>query len=93
MASSQVIFLSHSGADTEGARDLKRRLLASPEAREKGLKVWFDKDALKPGQWQAQIEQAINADATAFVVYVGSSGVILVNYERAGAVQTGTVAQ
>ena len=71
------IFLSHSGADTEAARELKRRLLASPDAQKAGLKVWFDKDDLRPGgQWQPQIEQAIKNDATAFVVYVGSRGVI-----------------
>jgi WD40 repeat protein len=70
------VFLSHSGADAESARELKRRLLASDEAKASGLKVWFDKDDLRPGeQWQSQIEQAIN-DATAFVVYVGSLGVI-----------------
>jgi hypothetical protein len=71
------VFLSHSGADTEAARELKRRLLASPDAQTAGLKVWFDKDDLRPGgQWQPQIEQAIKNDATAFVVYVGSRGVI-----------------
>ena len=70
------IFLSHSGADTEAARQLKRLLLASPDAQVAGLSVWFDKDAWRPGeQWQPQIEQAI-ANATAFVVYVGSRGVI-----------------
>jgi TIR domain len=70
------IFLSHSGADSDAARELKRRLLESPEAREAGLKVWFDKDDLKPGgSWQPQIEQAI-ANATAFIVYVGSKGVM-----------------
>ena len=70
------IFLSHSGADSEAARDLKRRLLAAPDARAAGLRVWLDKDDLRPGgQWQPQIEQAI-ANATAFVVYVGSKGVM-----------------
>ena len=72
-----LVFLSHSGADTEAARELKRRLRASPDAKAAGLKVWFDKDDLRPGgQWQLQIEQAIQEDATAFVVYVGSRGVI-----------------
>jgi hypothetical protein len=74
---SPFVFLSHSGADTEAARKLKRRLLDSPNAREAGLKVWFDKDELTPGKdWQSQIEQAIEKDATAFVVYVGSRGVM-----------------
>ncbi len=70
------IFLSHSGADTEPARELKRRLLAGPAAQAAGLKVWFDKDDLRAGQWQPQIEQAIVNDATAFIVYVGSRGVV-----------------
>jgi hypothetical protein len=76
-STSPFVFLSHSGADTEAARELKRRLLDSPDAREAGLKVWFDKGELRPGgQWQPQIEQAIEKDATTFVVYVGSRGVI-----------------
>jgi TIR domain len=71
------IFLSHSGADTEEARELKRRLLASPEANRAGLKVWFDKDDLKPGtSWSAQLAYAIQNEATAFLVYIGSSGVM-----------------
>jgi hypothetical protein len=36
---SPVIFLSHSGADTEAARELMRRLLASPDAMAAGLKI------------------------------------------------------
>ncbi|MBV8105584.1 MAG: TIR domain-containing protein [Hyphomicrobiales bacterium] len=73
---SPLIFLSHSGADTTAAQELKRRLLESPDARAAGLKVWFDKDDLRPGgQWQPQIEQAI-ASASSFVVYVGSKGVM-----------------
>jgi hypothetical protein len=66
---SPFIFLSHSGADSDAARELKRRLLECPDARTAGLKVWFDKDDLRPGgQWQPQIEQAIQAEATSFVV-------------------------
>jgi hypothetical protein len=41
-ATSRCLFLSHSGADTEASRELKRRLLESPEARDAGLTVWFD---------------------------------------------------
>jgi WD40 repeat protein len=54
-----LVFLSDSGADAEAARALKRRLLASPDAREAGLKVWLDKDDLRPGTpWSAQIADA-----------------------------------
>ena len=71
------IFLSHSGADTEAARKLKDRLLAAPDAHAAGLKVWFDKDDLRPGgQYAPQIEVVIEREATAFVVYVGSKGVV-----------------
>ena len=70
------VFLSHSGADTEAARKLKDRLVAGPDARAAGLRVWFDKDDLRPGTpWSAQIAEAIQK-ATAFVVYVGSGGVM-----------------
>jgi hypothetical protein len=74
---SPFIFLSHSGADTEAARELRRRLLTSPDAKKAGLKVWFDKDDLKPGTpWSAQLADAIQNNATAFLVYVGSRGVM-----------------
>jgi TIR domain len=71
------IFLSHSNADKPAAIELKRRILASPAAKEAGLTVWMDKDDLRPSvvHWQAQIEEAI-ANATCFVVYIGSAGVI-----------------
>lgn len=48
-----ILFLSNSGLDTETASELKRRLLASPDAKAAGLEIWFDKDDLLPGQgWQ-----------------------------------------
>jgi adenylate cyclase len=71
------LFLSHSGADTEAARELKRRLLDSPDARAAGLRVWLDKDDLVAGQsWQAQLERAISEEATAFALHVGANGVV-----------------
>ena len=76
-ATSRCLFLSHSGADTEAARELKRRLLENPAVRDAGLTVWFDKDDLSAGSgWQEQIEVAITRQATAFAVYVGSKGVM-----------------
>jgi hypothetical protein len=67
-----LLFLSHSGADTEAARRLKARLEAA------GIPVWFDKDDLVPGTagWQAQLERVIQQEATAFAVYVGSRGIV-----------------
>ena len=71
------LFLSHSGLDTESARELKRRILESPDARHANLTVWFDKDDLPVGpDWQERIEIAITREATAFAVYVGSRGVM-----------------
>jgi tetratricopeptide (TPR) repeat protein len=72
-----VLFLSHSNLDTETARELKRRLLASPEAQAAGLEIWFDKDDLLPGQgWQEQLEKVIATGSTAFAVIVGTRGVV-----------------
>ncbi|MFB9982644.1 TIR domain-containing protein [Mesorhizobium kowhaii] len=72
-----LLFLSHSGIDTEEARELKRRLEESSSGREAGLKVWFDKDDLQPGQtWQSQLEAVLTKGCTAFAVYVGSKGVV-----------------
>ena len=74
---SPVLFLSHSGADTDAARELKRRLLESPDARAARLRVWFDKDDLAAGTgWQVQLEQAITEHATAFAVHIGARGVV-----------------
>ena len=77
MAGGPLLFLSHSGADTEPARELKHRLLASPEAKAANLAVWFDKDDLVPGKdWQEQLEDAVAARSTAFAVMVGTKGVV-----------------
>jgi hypothetical protein len=71
------LFLSHSGADTDAARELKRRLLDNRDACAGGLRVWLDKDDLAAGiGWQAQIEKAINEAATAFAVHVGAKGIV-----------------
>ena len=71
------LFLSHSGADTDAARELKRRLLNSTDAQAAGLRVWLDKDDLAAGLgWQAQLEKAISEEATAFAVHVGANGVV-----------------
>src|SRR3954449_3701115 len=77
-AGTPLLFLSHAGADTEAARKLKQRLETAPVARERGLKVWFDKDDLQPGAqvWQVQLEEVLRSKATFFVVYVGSKGVV-----------------
>jgi WD40 repeat protein len=54
---------------------LKRRLLASPDARAAGLEVFLDRDDLTPGSgWRNEIEQVITARSTAFAVIVGTRG-------------------
>lgn len=72
-----LLFLSHAGADTEAACQLKQRIEEAPAARERGLKVWFDKDDLHAGApWQDQLAEAIQKHASAFAVYVGSKGAV-----------------
>jgi hypothetical protein len=71
------LFLSHSGADTDAARELKRRLLDSPDARAARPTIWLDKDDLGAGiGWQAQVEKAIIEKTTAFAVHIGAKGVV-----------------
>ena len=77
MSRKPFLFLSHAGADTAAALALKTRLENAPTAKEMGLRVWFDKTDLRPGEpWQEQLEKAINIDATAFAVYIGASGIV-----------------
>ncbi|MBY5896042.1 TIR domain-containing protein [Rhizobium leguminosarum] len=74
-----VVFVSHSGVDAGAARELKRRLEESVSGRKAGLRVWLDiEGGLVPGAvgWQAQIEEAIDKTCTAFVVHVGSRGIV-----------------
>src|SRR3954452_17115122 len=74
---SPLLFLSYAGIDSDAARTLKRRIEGAPEAREAGLRVWFDKDDLQAGEpWQAQLEEVIKHRSTAFAVYLGSKGVV-----------------
>jgi tetratricopeptide (TPR) repeat protein len=64
-----MLFLSHSGADSAAAKELARRL------REAGLEVWLDLDHIQPGDaWMTALEEALQR-ASAFAVYVGSSGI------------------
>ena len=64
-------------SEDRDARELKRRLLDSADARAAGLRVWLDKDDLAVGLgWQAQLEKAINEEATAFAVHIGAKGVV-----------------
>jgi tetratricopeptide (TPR) repeat protein len=77
MSAHPILFLSHSGVDTQTAHELKRRLLASPAAKAAGLEVWLDKDDLAVGKgWQDQLEQVITTGSTAFAVIIGTKGVV-----------------
>jgi WD40 repeat protein len=69
----RLLFLSHAGSDTVAAQALAERIESTPEARENGLRVWFDKKDLLAGKaWQEQLEQALEHKSTAFAVYVGT---------------------
>jgi WD40 repeat protein len=72
-----ILFLSHSGADADAARALKKLIEQSPAAKKYGLKVWFDKDDLRAGKsWQAQLAETIEKEADAFAVLLGAKGVL-----------------
>ena len=74
-----LLFLSHSGSDTDKAFELKRKIEQSQSAQDAGLEVWLDHDikGLKAGdQWQTQLEEVITQTSTAFAVYLGHKGVI-----------------
>jgi formylglycine-generating enzyme required for sulfatase activity/energy-coupling factor transporter ATP-binding protein EcfA2 len=64
-----MLFLSHSGEDSEAARRLAVAL------RDAGIEVWLDLDKLAPGdRWMEVLERALK-NAHAFAVYVGKGGV------------------
>jgi hypothetical protein len=66
---SPLVFLSHSGADSEAALALARRLEESPLGRQLGLRVCLDKKDLVPGSgWKDQLQEVL-ARSTAFAVY------------------------
>ncbi|MDM0053752.1 TIR domain-containing protein [Variovorax sp. J22R115] len=71
-----VLFLSHSGADSDAALRLASRLEDTPALRDRGLTIWIDKRHLVPGRdWQMQLEVAIQ-DAHGFLIYIGSRGTV-----------------
>ena len=64
-----MLFLSHSGQDTEEAKSLASLL------RQAGVEVWLDVERLQPGnRWMEELETALRV-ANSFAVYVGKSGV------------------
>src|SRR5262245_52149108 len=63
------VFLSHSSADSIGARAVAQLL------RNAGVTVWLDLEKLRPGdRWSPALEAALK-DSTHFVVLVGETGV------------------
>ena len=63
------VFLSHSSAESAGARVVAQLL------RNTGIEVWLDLDQLTPGeQWSKALEEALK-DSGHFVVLVGETGV------------------
>jgi hypothetical protein len=73
---SGLLFLSHAGIDSEAALRLAERIKSSPEAQSPGLRVYIDKADLRAGgRWKDQLHDTLQ-HSTAFVVYVGSKGVV-----------------
>src|ERR1700730_1867097 len=63
------VFLSHAGLDKQAAREFAEIL------QRNGIAVWFDKDAIKPGEpWMTTLEKAIR-QSSAMIVYIGRLGV------------------
>jgi len=57
------VFLSYSRGDEQAVRQLKEHLVAFP------LKVWFDKDELRPGiRWQSLLKDGIRNSSSIAVV-------------------------
>jgi energy-coupling factor transporter ATP-binding protein EcfA2 len=64
-----IIFLSHSGADTQAAKELAGLL------RQGGVDVWLDVERLAAGDvWMDELEAAL-VRAKHLIVYIGPSGV------------------
>jgi len=65
----ELIFLSHSGADTQAAKELAGLL------RQGGVDVWLDVERLAAGDvWMDALEAAL-VSAKHLIVYIGPSGV------------------
>ena len=63
------VFLSYAGLDKQAARAFAEIL------QRNGIAVWFDKDAINPGEpWMDIVERAIH-ESSAMIVYVGRLGV------------------
>jgi len=71
-----LLFLSHSGSDTDTACLLKKRIEESSIAKKHNIKVWLDKHDLLAGKpWQNQLEAVIEKESTAFAVYIGDRAI------------------
>jgi hypothetical protein len=65
----ELVFLSHSGVDTQAAKNLAGLL------RHGGVDVWLDVERIKPGDvWMDQLDAAL-VSARHLIVYIGPSGV------------------
>lgn len=63
------VFLSHSGEDSDLAKEFSRLLVRS------GIQVWLDVEQSKPGdQWMTKMESALD-DSRALLLLVGQRGV------------------
>ena len=76
-AKDHIVFLSHSSVDSKAALNLAQAIEQDPKAKEKNIKVWLSSQQPKGGKPQPeQIEEVIQNDCTAFLVYLGSRGTV-----------------
>src|SRR5262245_14369337 len=62
------VFLSHNSRDKPAVEEIAARL------RDRGLRVWLDKDELRPGlPWQEGLEEGVRASRSV-AVFVGKDG-------------------
>lgn len=62
------VFLSHNSRDKPAVKEIAARL------RDRGLRVWLDKDELRPGlPWQEGLEEGVRASRSV-AVFVGKDG-------------------
>ena len=71
------VFLSYAHEDLDAVRRIYKGL------KERQLKVWFDKEHLKPGEWMPQIEKAIPRSRY-FIICISSAALLKTGDDKPG---------